>query len=366
MRKVEYVCFANRSGYAQAAQDLMLSLHESRRFDVGMLCLHGKPDHLSVSQSRFETLIDLCNREFVPDADSFQVFHCIPEMQRRVHKFPKTVGFATFETFQPPPVWIPILNENDVVICPSKFNAKIFAHAGVKKPIVHIPHGIDTKLFNPSVEPLSSKDDHFTFLFFGTWRRRKGWPQLIEAWFREFDKDDKVRLVIKTDRRANAARDIEQMKAELGLYKKETAPIVFESRVLNELELPRFMKNADCLVSPTLGEGFGLPGLQSMALGVPVIITNFSGCQDYANDQTATLIEPVGYILHNDLDQIAQFENKKWAHVMVADVRRAMRHVLTRSDIVTEKAKRAAEIAARDYSCEAVIGKFEAMVNKYL
>jgi glycosyltransferase involved in cell wall biosynthesis len=149
----------------------------------------------------------------------------------------------------------------------------------------------------------------------GTWKERKGWKHLIEAWFREFDVGDNVRLVIKTDKITQSRNDIERLKSSLGFSKKETAPIVHETRVLTEAELPRFIKNSDCLVSPTLGEGFGLPGLQAMALEVPVIITNFSGCTDYATSETATLIEPTGYRLIQELDTISQFSNRKWANV---------------------------------------------------
>jgi glycosyltransferase involved in cell wall biosynthesis len=365
MRKVEYVCFANRSGYAQAAQDLMVALHSSGRYDLGMLCLHGQPDHISVTPERYELIMKLCERDFVPDKDSFQVFHCIPEMQLRVTRMKKSVGFATFETFQPPEVWIPILNQNDVVICPSHFNAKIFEHAGVKKPIVHIPHCVDTTAYNPQTLP-SDKQEPYTFLFMGTWKERKGWKHLIEAWFREFDVGDNVRLVIKTDKITQSRNDIERLKSSLGFSKKETAPIVHETRVLTEAELPRFIKNSDCLVSPTLGEGFGLPGLQAMALEVPVIITNFSGCTDYATSETATLIEPTGYRLIQELDTISQFSNRKWANVEVQSVRWSMRYVLCNADIVKTKAKRAAEIVARDYSYGETVKRFDAMVDSYL
>jgi glycosyltransferase involved in cell wall biosynthesis len=365
MKKIEWVCFANRSGYAQASMDYMVAIEESARYELAMLCLHGQVDHISVTPERYDLLMTLCERDFEPDAESFQVFHCIPEMQMRVTRMKKSVGFATFETFQPPHVWIPILNQNDVVICPSKFNAKIFEHAGITKPIVHLPHCIDTRLYNPGVQP-SDKQPAYTFLFMGTWRERKGWKQLLEAWFREFDAGDNVRLLIKTDKLTQSRNDIELLRSSLGFSKKETAPIVHETRVLTETELPRFIKNADCLVSPTFGEGFGLPGLQAMALEIPVIITNFSGCTDYATHETATLIEPVGYRLINELDTISQFANKKWAHIDVPSVRRAMRHVLCNADTVKNKATRAAKMVAEEYNYAATMARFDAMVDKYL
>jgi glycosyltransferase involved in cell wall biosynthesis len=95
---------------------------------------------------------------------------------------------------------------------------------------------------------------------------------------------------------------------------------------------------------PTVGEGFCLPGLQSMALKVPVIITNFSGCQDYANKETATLIEPQGFILQRNMDSIPQFRDKKWAFISIEDLREKMRYVFTNYDIAENKA-----LCAYDY-----------------
>jgi glycosyltransferase involved in cell wall biosynthesis len=361
-RKIEWICFANRSGYAQAAQDYIYALKPLPKYDIRMLILHGTPDQVSVSPKRYAEIIEMSRKDSDLEGDSIQVFHCIPEMQRRIRPLNWRVGFATFETFQPPSIWIPMLNENDVIICPSKFNVKIFEHAGIKKPIFHIPHCIDTSLFNPEVAP-SYKASQFTFLFLGTWRRRKGWPQLIEAWLKEFDIHDNVRLVIKTDRLTQARNDIEQLKNNLDLSKKETAPILIETKVLNELELPRFMKNADCLISPTLGEGFGIPGLQCMALGVPVIITNFSGCQDYANEETATLLEPSGYILYNELDQVSQFANKKWAHITSGMVAKSMRDVLSNYEQARTKAAVAASRIPLEYSYAVIAKKFDNMLE---
>jgi hypothetical protein len=43
-----------------------------------------------------------------------------------------------------------------------------------------------------------------------------------------------------------------------------------------------------------------------------------------------------------------------------------MRYVLCNADIVKTKAKRAAEIVARDYSYGATVKRFDAMVDSYL
>jgi glycosyltransferase involved in cell wall biosynthesis len=358
MRHLEYFCHQNRSGYAQAAQDYIYALRASN-YDIRVRLLHANPDQISMTPKRYAEIMGMMQKETHPDA--IQIIHGIPDKQIHINLRNKSVGFGTFETFDPPEHWVKILNTNDAVIVPSKFNEKVFRHAGVVKPIFHIPHCIDTTLYNDKTV-FGKEHSEFTFLFFGTWKKRKGWPQLIEAWFKEFDKSDNVRLVLKTDRITMSQRDIEEIKRSLGL-KKDFAPISYETRVLNEEAIPALIKKADCLICPTLGEGFGLPGLQAMALQVPVIITNYSGCQDYANEQTATLIEPSGFIALNELDKIPQFNNKKWAHITATSVAKSMRYAVENKEAIKNKAFAAAGFVAQEFGYKRTAERFDAMLE---
>lgn len=58
-------------------------------------------------------------------------------------------------------------------------------------------------------------------------------------------------------------------------------------------ELRSLFATLDIFISPSHSEGFGLPALEAMACGVPVVITDSGGCRDYANTATS-LISPPG------------------------------------------------------------------------
>ncbi|UBF29134.1 glycosyltransferase family 4 protein [Kovacikia minuta CCNUW1] len=69
-------------------------------------------------------------------------------------------------------------------------------------------------------------------------------------------------------------------------------------------ELPKIVNQAIALVFPSLWEGFGLPVLEAMACGTPVITSNLASLPEVAGD-AAILVDPynVGAIAHamNDL-----------------------------------------------------------------
>lgn len=365
MLKINWVCFGNHSGYSQAAQDMILALHSSGKYDIRVQYIQARSlPQSGISKQRRDLFMQLVEKERTDQ--HLQVFHCIPPSQVNIAKTERSIGYAMFETYQPPnsgPMdWIRILNTNDAIVTPSLFNYKIFAHERITKPIHYVPCCYDPKQFNTSVAKLESYE-RFTFLFFGTWKQRKGYPQLIEAFAREFSKADNVQLVVKTSDVEKSKAAVQQILRNLGLDKKDTAPILFEKRVFDDVTLPSFLKSVDCLISPTLGEGFGLPGLQCMALGVPVAITDFSGCKDYATDETCTLIKPSGHVLHPCLDSLPQYASKKWALITVEEVRRVMRYIMDNKAEIRMKAEVANDYVLQRFSYENVEKQFAEMLR---
>ena len=363
---LNYVLFGSSTGYGQSAQDMVFSLINSGKYDIRIEVLFkNKPDYRGMTDDRKNIMESLRLKPL--SKDMIQVLHCIPPIQRHASKLAKTIGWGLFETFSPPngakSGWINILNKNDAIATPSHFDYKVFAHEKLTKPLYRVPASIDTNLFNTNVEPLV-KRDKFTFLYFGTWRKRKGYPELLETWYRNFSSKDGVQLLIKTDKTEHAMSYVRKIKHDLGFDKKDIAPILFENKVLDEIELPRFFKSVDCLISPTRGEGFGLPGLQCMALGIPIIITDFSGCQDYATEDTCTLIKPAGFVLVPSMDGLPQFSQCKWPYITTGEIGNKMQYVLNNFGIVQKKAEYAANFVSKEFSYEQSAEKFDQMIRE--
>jgi glycosyltransferase involved in cell wall biosynthesis len=63
--------------------------------------------------------------------------------------------------------------------------------------------------------------------------------------------------------------------------------------------LAALYRGAECLVYPSLYEGFGLPVLEAMACGTPVVTTNFGATAELARG-AAVLVDPY------DVDDVAR------------------------------------------------------------
>ena len=64
--------------------------------------------------------------------------------------------------------------------------------------------------------------------------------------------------------------------------------------VLARAEVRDALRAADAFVLPTRGEGFNLPAAEAMAMGLPVIVTNFSGPTDFATGANALPLAVAG------------------------------------------------------------------------
>lgn len=118
--------------------------------------------------------------------------------------------------------------------------------------------------FTQQVEPLPLPYEYF--LYVGNRKPHKNLARLLGA-FAQAALGSQVRLVLS----GTADRETANMVNRLGLDGR----VVFFGDV-TEGALPRLYRGAIALIFPSLLEGFGLPPLEAMACGTPVIASNVS------------------------------------------------------------------------------------------
>jgi glycosyltransferase involved in cell wall biosynthesis len=126
------------------------------------------------------------------------------------------------------------------------------------------------------------------FLYVGTIQPRKNLVRLIEAFAQTVQQGGGltgVSLVIAGKRGWRSA-PIERRAAELGLADR----VQFVGYVADE-DLSDLMSGALAFVFPSLYEGFGMPVLEAMACGTPVLTSRTSSLPEVAGD-AALLVDP--------------------------------------------------------------------------
>lgn len=119
-------------------------------------------------------------------------------------------------------------------------------------------------------------------LFVGGTIARKGFDLLLAAYSAAFRKKDSVCLVVKdlgvdTFYRGQTAGD-----AVAAFQADPDAPAIeYFHRDWSDADLPRLYAACDVLVHPYRGEGFGLPVLEAMACGLPVVVTTGGSTEDF-------------------------------------------------------------------------------------
>jgi len=211
-------------------------------------------------------------------------FQWLPQLAER-----REVLWISFQTIDSGPAsrrWGAWLGDADVVVCASEYGAQVLRD-GLSLPDLRIiPLGVDGEAFArlPEREAVRAERglaDRYVVGFVGRNQPRKQIPVLVKAFAGFRAQHPEAFLYLHTDPCDPAGWDLLDLLDRYGLA-EDTAftPDLTIDRPVDDAELNRIYNLFDVLVLPSSGEGFGLPLLEAMAAGVPVIATDCSACRE--------------------------------------------------------------------------------------
>ncbi|MBI4611251.1 MAG: methyltransferase domain-containing protein [Candidatus Rokubacteria bacterium] len=284
------------------------------------------------------------------------------------HRFPPDFSRPAEETLvliQPwefgaaPVDWVEGIRRNvDELWVPSQYVKDCFVSSGVAgESVVVIPNGFDPAIFHPDAPAMNLPTaKRFKFLFVGGSISRKGIDVLLAAYLEEFSAADDVCLIIK-----DQAYYRHRLDTALGdLTRRADAPEVlyFYDDVLPQ-QMAGYYRAADCLVHPFRGEGFGMPILEAMASGLPVLVTDYGPVREFCPEDAAWFI-PCRTIAFPEprVDHLKTVGHPVWAEPDRTALRALMRHVSEHPEECRARGRRAAEAAHRRFTWAHVADRY--------
>ncbi len=181
-----------------------------------------------------------------------------------------------------------------VLVCVSEYTAnRLRALVAPRGDVVVVHHGVDHDRFVAAADPVADRaalaphgvEPPFV-AFASTIEPRKNVPTLVDAFARVAADRPELRLVLAGSD-GWGARDARDAISASGV-----ATRIIRPGYLDNSTLPALFRQAAVVAYPSFEEGFGLPALEGLACGAPVVTTAGSALGEVVGD--AALLAPPG------------------------------------------------------------------------
>jgi len=338
MKKFMLICapMTSRSGYGAHARDLIKSFMEHDKYDIQVFDVPwGSTPRNALDKNNVDDkkMLDLITREnnFQTQPDVYVDIR-IPNEFQNPGKF--NIGItAGIETNAVSQAWIEGCNRMDLVIVPSQHSKEGFVNAlyekiqqlpdgqqkkigelKLEKPIEVLFEGSDKIYRKLSTEEIDSKffdwlndevPEKFAFLHVGLWGKggygedRKDIGTLIKTFYESFaNKKKQPALILKT---SGATYSILSKKDILdkinGIknmfpsdWKLPNVYLLHGDLTDEEMNYLYNHPKVKAMVSFTHGEGYGRPLQEATMVGLPVMVSGWSGHIDFLNQHESLLV----------------------------------------------------------------------------
>lgn len=342
---------------------------EANRHDIAALVAAGIdvtgqfPSYV-LEISDYGKLGDLMSRiEGAPLGCRIKILHTTPNVYKQfMEPGMYHIGRVFWETDKLPLDFAANVQLMDEIWTGSEFNAQAIRNAGVTKPIYVIPEAIDTDV--GSIDPYIIEDKKsYKFYSMFEWTERKNPAALLEAFWREFENTPDVTLTIKTyvdnftpDKKNEINQYIKRIKKTLDLNR--FAPLYLYRNLMDRHQIYRFHNTFDCFVSAHRGEGWGIPQMEAMLMGKPVISTNVGGIHEYLRHKKSALLIPFEMVqVENSRNNQWYTPDQKWAQISVPELRKALRWAYDNQKKARDIGLKGKDVVENEFSLKAVGAK---------
>ena len=262
---------------------------------------------------------------------------------------PKII-YTVWESTRLPDDWPGLMTSVDRIWVPSTWGRQVMIDVGLPAARIDVvPEGVDPAMFNPDGPRTNAFDSTigFKFLNIGRYEDRKGTRMLIEAFDAEFGAEEPVYLMLSCHN--DHDQEYELSKVLRSIKPRNPSKLLFIPPLKSFHHMATIYRACDAFVSPFRAEGWGLPLLEAMACGLPVIATGYSAPTDFLGTEAWRIdhrVVPIERPYFNRADG----DYGQWALPDRDHLRALMRKVYNNQTTARRRALIGSERVRRDFT----------------
>jgi glycosyltransferase involved in cell wall biosynthesis len=273
------------------------------------------------------------------------------------------IVWAMFESDRLPTRYMNFLHTDvDFVWVPSRWGRDVLIANGIAPERVDIvPLGVDANSFHPYLRRSYDPAQPFRFLAVGKFEKRKAYYELLQAFSEAFGNHPGIQLVIKADYfldLESKQRTLSEMVASFGM-----SNVTLLSGIWSKEQLLGLYSSCDAFVFPSRAEGWGLPAIEAVASGLPIISTFYSGHTEFLQAAESSLFKISTTLQPIDDPEYQRYwpsdsgDYGRWAEPLVSSIAEGLTVMRQRHSEFAEAARDSSSRVRESFSWNAAANK---------
>ncbi len=253
-------------------------------------------NHLSLADGEAETVGKAIERgqHWDEKAPCLKIFHAA-QLDTFLGTSGKRVGYPIWELNKFTGLEVANLLRLDAIVVTSGWAKKILDDYYISEQVpVHVVGlGVDRGIFNEDVIPPDndiSRDTATKFYLGGKWELRKGFDIALAAFNKAFDATDNVAMIVNARNHFIGDKRNDDWAVYFKTSKLGEKIYILDRYLETQQQVANLMASCDAAVSLSRAEGWNLPVLEALSMGMRVITTNCTAHTEFCDSSNSFLI----------------------------------------------------------------------------